>query len=260
MEIPKPKDLLDFKGKTVVVTGASQGIGAGIARRFGEAGAQVIVHYRSGLDGAKSVVEKIRKSGGQALAVAAELTEQSEVEALVNNASEHFGGLDVMVNNAGIFPNARLLDMTRDEWRAMIEANMDTAFLGTQAAARYMKAAGGGAIINLASISAMNPASDHSHYNSSKAGVVMFTQSAAQELGPSGIRVNCISPGLIERPGLEDAWPEGVARWQRSAALGKMGSPEDIGDACLFLASPAARWITGVNLVVDGGVLSSMIY
>ena len=260
MEIPNPKDLLDFTGKVVIVTGASQGIGAGIAQRFGEAGARVIVHYRSGLDGANAVVENIRQSGGQAMAVAAELTDQTDVEALVNSARKHFGRLDVMVNNAGIFPNAALLNMTRDEWRAMIEANMDTAFLGTQAAAHHMKAAGGGAIINLASISAMNPASAHSHYNSAKAGVVMFTRSAAQELGPSGIRVNCISPGLIARPGLEDAWPEGVARWQQSAPLGQMGTPEDIGDACLFLASPAARWITGVNLIVDGGVMSSMIF
>ena len=150
--------------------------------------------------------------------------------------------------------------MTRDQWRTMIETNMDTVFLGTQAVAHLMKVAGSGAIINLASISAMNPASDHSHYNSAKAGVVMFTRSAAQELGPSGIRVNCISPGLVARPSLEDAWPEGVARWQQSAPLDRMGTPEDIGDACLFLASPAARWITGVNLIVDGGVMSSMIF
>jgi NAD(P)-dependent dehydrogenase (short-subunit alcohol dehydrogenase family) len=260
MEIPKPKDLLDFTGKVVVVTGASQGIGAGIAQRFGEAGAGVIVHYRSSRDGADAVVEKIRQSGGEALAVAGELTDQTQVRALVSSAVEHFGGLDVMVNNAGVFPNAGLLDMSHDEWRKMISANLDTAYLGTQAAAHHMKSVGNGAIINLASISAINPASNHSHYNSAKAGVVMLTRSAAQELGPLGIRVNCISPGLISRAGLEGAWPEGVARWQQSAPLGEMGTPEDIGDACLFLASIAARWITGVNLVVDGGVMSSMIF
>ena len=260
MGIPGPGELLDFTGKVVIVTGASQGIGAGIAMRFGQAGAQVIVHYRNGVEGANAVVKAISESGSQAVKVAAEMTDPIEVEALVVKARDLFGRLDVMVNNAGIFPNSTLLDMSREEWRTMMEANMDTAFLGTQGAARIMKATGGGAIINIASISAMNPASDHSHYNSAKAGVAMFTRSAAQELGPFSIRVNCVSPGLVGRPGLEQAWPDGVDRWKASSPLGEIGTPEDIGDACLFLGSPASRWITGANLVVDGGVMSSMIF
>ncbi len=117
-----------------------------------------------------------------------------------------------------------------------------------------------GAIVNIGSISASNPATDHSHYNSAKAAVLMFTRSCAQELGPFGIRVNSVSPGLIHKDGIEEAWPEGVERWQSRAPLRRLGEPEDIADACLFLASPAARWITGHNLVVDGGVLATRIY
>ena len=132
--------------------------------------------------------------------------------------------------------------------------------LCTQAAARHMITTNRGAIVNIGSTSALNPGTDHAHYNSAKAAVIMLTRSAAQELAPYGIRVNAVSPGLIARPGIKDHWPEGVARWENKAPLGRMGEPEDVADACLFLASPAARWITAQNLVLDGGVLSSMIY
>ncbi|MBT7949995.1 MAG: SDR family oxidoreductase [Gammaproteobacteria bacterium] len=258
--IPATKELLDFSAKTVVVTGASQGIGAGIARRFAEAGANVVVHYRGSKEGANKVVESISKNGGHALALQAELSNQEECKRLVTETVKAFGGLDVLVNNAGVFPNVSLMEMSLDDWRAMYSANVETAMLCTQAAAHQMKEAGGGAIVNMGSTSALNPAIDHSHYSSAKAAVVMFTRSAAQELGQYNIRVNTVSPGLIAREGLEENWPDGVARWQKQAPLGRMGEPEDVADGCLFLASPAARWISGQNLVLDGGMLSSMIY
>ena len=258
--VPGINSLFDFTGKAVIVTGASQGIGAGIALRFSEAGASVVVHYRGGESGANELVDNIKGRGGQAITLQADLSDRQAVELLVTETVKSLGGLDVIINNAGIFPNAGLLGMGLDEWHAMYSANVDTTFLCTQAAALQMKKTGGGAIVNMASISALNPGSDHSHYNSAKAAVVMFTRSAAQELGPFDIRVNAVSPGLIERPGIEDQWPDGVSRWQHQSPLGRMGSPEDIADACLFLASPAARWITGQNLIVDGGVMSSMIY
>ena len=123
-----------------------------------------------------------------------------------------------------------------------------------------MRERGGGAIVNVGSILGTNPALDHSHYNSAKAAVLAFTRSAAQELGPFGIRVNSVSPGLIHKDGIERDWPEGVERWLGKVPLGRLGEPEDIADACLFLASPAARWISGQNLAVDGGVLATRIY
>jgi 3-oxoacyl-[acyl-carrier protein] reductase len=113
-----------------------------------------------------------------------------------------------------------------------------------------------GAIVNVASIEGLQPAFAHSHYAASKAGVIMHTRAAALELGPKGIRVNCVSPGLIAAPGIEEGWPAGVARWHAAAPLHRLGTPIDVADAVLFLASPAARWITGANLVVDGGVLA----
>ncbi|NOX70801.1 MAG: SDR family oxidoreductase [Gammaproteobacteria bacterium] len=257
---PGITSLFDFSDKTVVVTGASQGIGEGVVRRFAQAGANVVIHYRGGEAGARVIADEIVAEGGAAISCKADVSIKEEVDRLVNATVDAFGQLDVMVNNAGIFPNAGFLDMSIDDWHEMYRANLDTAFLCTQAAAVQMKKSNGGAIVNMASISALNPGSDHSHYNSAKAAVVMLTRSAAQELGPSNIRVNVVSPGLIYRDGIEDQWPDGVARWKNKAPLGRMGTVTDVADACLFLASPAARFITGQNLVVDGGVMNSMIY
>lgn len=258
--IPKTNELLDFSGKTVIVTGASQGIGAGVARRFAEAGANVVVHYRGGKEGAMAVVDEIIKNGGKATAVQAELSNAQACGDLIQKTLEIYAGLNAIINNAGSFPNSSLMDMKLEDWQAMYSSNLETAMLCTQAAARYMKDNGGGAIINIGSTSAANPAIDHSHYNSAKAAVLMLTRSAAQEFGPYNIRVNTVSPGLISREGIRDAWPDGVERWEKAAPLGRMGEPEDVADACLFFASPAARWISGQNLVLDGGVLCSMIY
>ena len=258
--IPAIQELLDFTNKTVTVTGASQGIGAGIARRFAEAGANVVVHYRGGKAGAEALVDEINAGRGKAIAIKAELAGEDGSKALIAESLKAFGGLDVLINNAGIYPNAALLDMTLEDWQGRYAANVETAMLCTKAAATQMKDSGGGAIVNIGSVSALNPATAHSHYNSAKAAVVMLTRSAAQELGDYNIRVNTVSPGLIARPGIEEQWPEGVKRWQDKAPLRRMGEPEDVADVCLFLASPAARWITGQNLVLDGGLMSSMMY
>jgi len=251
--------LLDFSGKTVLVTGASGGIGAGIARRFAEAGAHIAVHYRSGKTDAEALVSELVATGVKAQAFHANLTSEASVKALVAAVTSHYGTLDVLINNAGIFPNSSIEAMSLEAWQTMMAVNTDTVFLCTREAAKHMKLTGG-AIINIASISGMNAGPDHAHYNASKAAVISFTQSAAQEYGPCGIRVNTVSPGLIERDGIKDAWPEGVERWEKKAPLGRMGTPTDIADACLFLASPAARFITGVNLPVEGGVMASPIY
>lgn len=260
-DVPHPKDLLDLTGRIAIVTGASQGIGAGIAKRFATAGARVVVHYRRDRQAAKHVAAAIVSAGGTAVAITAKLDTEAGVAGFFAETDDRLGPADILINNAGEnFPLHSLADILLTEWQAMFRDNLETMFLCTRAAAAVMRERGGGAIVNIGSISASNPASDHSHYNSAKAAVLAFTRSCAQELGPFGIRVNSVSPGLIHKAGIEKAWPEGVERWLGKVPLGRLGEPEDIADACLFLASPAARWISGQDLAVDGGILATRIY
>jgi NAD(P)-dependent dehydrogenase (short-subunit alcohol dehydrogenase family) len=259
--VPAVRDLLDITGRVAIVTGAGAGIGSAIALRFAEAGAAVIVHYHASEAGALDVVRRIEAMGRQAMAVRANLSSWDEAERLMARTEEAFGRIDVLVNNAGTYPLHPLLQMAETDWEGVIDANLRSVFACTQAAAgRMIRSRSAGSIVNIASIEAENPAPSHSHYNAAKAGVVMFTRSAANELGQYGIRVNAVSPGLIWREGLEEQWPEGVERYQAVVPLARLGRAEDVADACLFLASPAARWISGANLVVDGGVMTHQIY
>jgi NAD(P)-dependent dehydrogenase (short-subunit alcohol dehydrogenase family) len=255
MDVPTTSDLLNFSTKKVLVTGAGQGLGAGIARRFSEAGADVAVNYHTSEDAAETLVADLVGSGNEAVAIRADVTSSDQASALVNEASEKLGGLDVLINNAGSFPLASVMDMTPEEWDEVLKANLYSVFNCTRAAAAQMKDSGG-AIVNIASIEGEAPAAMHSHYSVAKSGVIMHTKASAQELGQFGIRVNCVSPGLMWREGIEEQWPDGVDRWESAAPLTRLGRPEDVADACLFLSSPAARWITGINIVVDGGVMT----
>jgi NAD(P)-dependent dehydrogenase (short-subunit alcohol dehydrogenase family) len=261
MNVPAVRELLDFNEKAVIVTGAGGGIGTGIALRFAEAGANVVVHHRSNEAGAKTLVDRIAATGRKALAVRGDLTQAKDAETLIAETLRAFGRLDVLINNAGSYPLAPLLDMTAEQWDEVIAANLRTVHLCTQAAAReMMRARRGGAIVNIASIEAENPSPLHTHYTAAKAGVVMYTRTVAHEIGHMGIRVNCVSPGLINRKGLKQEWPDGVFGYLEAAPLARLGEPEDVADACLFLASPGARWITGANLLVDGGVLTHRVF
>ncbi|MEM7588336.1 MAG: glucose 1-dehydrogenase [Acidobacteriota bacterium] len=243
------------------VTGAGKGIGAGIARRFAAAGADVVVNFHTSDAGAKAVAKDVETAGRRALLAQADVTRAVDVEALLERTLEAFERLDVVINNAGIYPIAGLTEMTGDDWDRSLDANLKSVFLVTAAAARRMIAqARGGAIVNIASIEGTHPAPMHSHYATAKAGVLMHTRSAALELGAHGIRVNSVSPGLIARPDIEQEWPEGVERWRASAPLERLGEPEDVADACLFLASDAARWITGSDLRVDGGITCHQVF
>ncbi|NCF14118.1 MAG: SDR family oxidoreductase, partial [Gammaproteobacteria bacterium] len=236
--------MLDLTGETVLVTGASGNIGQAIAERLAQAGATIVVHYYRNEPAA---VELAGRLGG-ATVVQANLASEADVDAMYAKSCP-----SMVVNNAAAQPLTSLEDMGYDEWRAMLAANLDGAFLVTQRAARAW-AGKGGAIVNIASIEALDPAVGHGHYATSKAGLVMLSRAAALELGAAGIRINCVSPGLIDKEGLSDEWPDGVARWQDRAPLGRLGTPNDVADAVLFLLSPAARWISGTNLVVDGGM------
>jgi len=256
-----PRELLDFAGKAVLVTGGSRGIGAGIALRFAQAGADLAINYLSSETGALAIAGRIQGMGRQALILQGDVRSRMDVERIVEQSVSRLGRLDVLINNAGVDPLAQLPEMTDLQWAEVVDTNLRGVFVCTQIAASAMIRQGvGGAIVNIASIEAMNPAAGHSHYDAAKAGVVMHTRNAARELGKHGIRVNCVSPGLIDTGSLDTEWPDGVSRYLAAAPLSRTGTPEDVADACLFLASPAARWITGANLVVDGGVLTSTVY
>jgi NAD(P)-dependent dehydrogenase (short-subunit alcohol dehydrogenase family) len=239
---------IDMTGSVVAVTGAGGGIGSGIARRFAAAGAALVVHHHRG-------DAPVLDAPGGIRAVRADLTSVDGPAAVVAAAVDAFGRLDAVINNAGIQPGAGFMDITDDEFEAMLATNVTACHRMTRELAAHVAARGGtGSVVHIASIEGSHPAVGHSHYSTSKAALLMHARAAAVELGPLGVRVNAVSPGLIGRPGIEDAWPEGVGRWLAAAPLGRLGEPDDIGDACVFLCSPLARWITGTNLVVDGGV------
>lgn len=237
-------------GRVALVVGASGGIGHGVAVRFAQAGAAVVVHGHRG--DVRALVAEITTAGGRATAVRADLSAADECRRLVHEAASWGGRLDAVVNSAGAQPVQELAGMTDAQWRAVVDVNLTCAFSCTQAAVEVLTE--GGSVTHIASVEGVNPAAGHAHYSASKAALIMFARSAALEYGPRGVRVNTVSPGLIDRPGLADDWPDGVERWTSAVPLGRLGRPEDVGDACVFLASPMASWITGNNLVVDGGI------
>jgi len=252
---PNISDLLDLRGKKALVTGASGNIGQAVARRLSEAGAAVALHYLGGRKAANQLQAEIEDAGGNAVTIKADLKSDFSTAKMFANLERDDWEIDLVVNNAAVQPVEALADISPEDWQHVLAANLESAFLVTRQAHRNLcERKAGGAIVNVVSIEGLDPAVGHAHYASSKAGLLMFTRAAALEYGPQGIRVNAVSPGLVERDGLQDEWPEGVERWQYKAPLGRLGLPNDVADAVLFLLSPAARWISGANLVVDGGM------
>lgn len=251
---PRVKDLLDLTGLVVLVTGSSSGIGAGIAARLHEAGANIVLHCSNNRAGADALAAKLLT---RVTVVQGDV--QHDAERLCSQAVSVFGKLDALVNNAGIQPVKPLLELTSTDIAEMLRVNVQGVIELTQAAAKQMLH-NGGAIVNISSIEGLQPAFNHSHYATAKAAVIMYTRAAALELGRYGIRVNAIAPGLINRDGLEAAWADGVSRWCESCPLERLGTPEDVADAVLFLVSKASRWVTGATLAVDGGMLTNTLW
>lgn len=253
--LPSVTDLLDLTNQTILVTGASGNIGAGIARRLHEAGANVALHCTSN----RAAVETLAVTLGSRVVIVQGDVER-DAERMCAETSGALSTLTGLVNNAGIQPVRPLLEQTLEDRAEMLRVNTLGVMALTAAAAKTMISSGGGTIVNIASIEGLQPALGHSHYTTSKAAVLMHTRSAALELGRYGIRVNAVAPGLIDVPGLETAWPEGVQRWHAACPLERLGQPDDVADAVLFLMSSAARWITGATLAVDGGVLTNNVW
>jgi 3-oxoacyl-[acyl-carrier protein] reductase len=244
----------EFEGQVVVVTGAGKGIGRGIARGFAQRGGRVVVSGRTS-PSLEKVADEIKGAGGEALVVKTDVSRAREVQALVTATVERYGRLDVLVNNAGIYMTSLVVDMSEAEWDETIDVDLKGVFFCSQAAARQMVKQRSGRIINITSIAQIRGGTPgHAHYGAAKAGVGAFTKTLAKELGPFGISVNCVAPGLIEDTDMGEVSKTLVGdAYLSTIPLGCLGRVQDIVDAVLFLASDRARYITGETLNVNGG-------
>ncbi|MFT3722927.1 MAG: glucose 1-dehydrogenase [Hyphomonadaceae bacterium] len=248
----------DLKGKVVLVTGGTRGIGRGIALALGAAGAKVIVSGRDSAAGAE-VIADIENAGGEGVVVASDLMSDADVETLVPRAIEQFGQLDVLVNNAGIDADAPALGYPLESFRKVLRFNLEVPFRLAQQAAEHLVPRGGGVIINIASVLSFSAVPEAVSYAAAKHGLVGLTRVLAVEWGKLGVRVNAIAPGLIQTDMTSYLWKgeTGAAYVARRIPLGRIGQPRDIGGAVVFLASDAADFIHGETIAIDGGFLAT---
>ncbi len=248
-------NLKKLAGKIAVVTGASKGIGAAIAEHLAAAGAAVVVNYASSKAGADEVVKRITEKDGRAIAVQADLAKPEDIQRLFAETKKAFGKLDILVNNAGVYEFAPLEAITPEHFHKQYNLNVLGLLLATQEAVKYFGPAGG-SVINISSVAATLAPATSSVYSGTKAAVNAITSSLAKELGPRKIRVNSINPGMVETEGLHAAGiHESDFRKQIEAStpLGRIGQPQDIAPAAVFLASQDSSWITGETLYISGG-------
>ncbi|MEX2139813.1 MAG: glucose 1-dehydrogenase [Pirellulales bacterium] len=243
-------------GKVAIVTGASKGIGAAIARSLAEAGAAVVVNYASSKAGAEKVVADIARAGGRAIAVQADVALQPDIQRLFAETKQAFDRVNILVNNAGIYEFAPLESVTPEHFHKQFNLNVLGLILASQEAARHFGSAGG-SIVNISSVAATLAPPTTSVYSATKAAVNAVTRSLAQELGPRKIRVNAVNPGMVETEGVHAA---GIAEsdfrkaTEAQTPLGRIGQPQDIAPAVVFLASDDSAWITGETLYISGGL------
>jgi 3-oxoacyl-[acyl-carrier protein] reductase len=244
----------ELSGKVAVVTGASKGIGAQIAKQLATEGASVVVNYASSKGGADEVVAAILKDGGKAVAVQADVAKSADVKRLFAATKDAFGRLDILVNNAGVFTFASLEQVTEEDFRRQFDTNVLGAILATQEALAYFGAAGG-SVINLSSISSTNPVPNSVVYSASKSAVDAVTKALANELAGRKIRVNVIAPGMTATEGLAAMGVDDGAAKSIGAGLpmGRIGKPGDIAEVAAFLASDRSAWVTGERITVSGG-------
>jgi len=253
-----------LKGQKAIVTGANSGIGKAIAIALGHAGAEVVVNYRDGEDAAVAVVKEIAQGGSRALAIRADVSREAEVKDLFRSAIEQLGTVDILINNAGLQRDAPFEDLTLDQWNAVIGVNLTGQFLCAREAVREFKRRGvvpevsraAGKIICISSVHEVIPWAGHVNYAASKGGVMLMMKSLAQEVAPHRIRVNSIAPGAVRTPINRDAWstPEALDALLRLIPYKRIGEPEDIARAAVWLASDEADYVNGISLFVDGGM------
>lgn len=245
-----------FTGKRVLVTGGSRGIGRAIVLAFAQRGAEVAFCYRSDHAAAKEVKQAGADFGAQIDRFQTDVTDAAAVAALVGRVQGERGAIDVLVNNAGSFPATKVIDMAPAEWDAVVRTNLYSVFYCCQAVLPGMIAAGGGAIINIASIAGQRGSTRHAHYAAAKGGVLAFTRSLAREVIEHNIRVNAVSPGRIATELLvNEQTAHEFARWMADTPARRLGTPEEVAEVVLFLASPASSYIVGETIAVNGGLL-----
>ena len=238
-------------GKVAVITGASKGIGAAIAKELAAEGASVVVNYATSQEGAQKVVDAIREAGGEGIAVAGDVTKAAEAQGIIDAAIQHYGKLDILVNNAGVYAFAPLEQITAEDFHRHFDLNVLGLLLVTQAAVKHLRE--GGSIINVGALISRHPLPGGAVYGASKAAVDAITGTLAQELGGQKIRVNSLNPGPVETEGSaifgEDFLHHAIAQ----TPLGRVGQPRDIATVAVFLASDDAGWLTGERLFASGG-------
>jgi len=247
-------DLL--KGKVVLITGASRGIGRAMAQKFAQEGATVAFTYLSSVEKGQALEDELRQFGGQVKGYRSDASDFKAADDLVNQVMADFGKLDVLVNNAGITKDGLLMRMSEEQWDTVINVNLKSVFNLTKAAIKPMMKAKAGSIINLTSVVGIRGNAGQANYAASKAGIIGFTKSVALELGSRNIRSNAIAPGFIETEMTGEINEKAVEEWKQQIPMKRGGQPDEVADCAVFLASDLSRYITGQVLQVDGGMLT----
>jgi 3-oxoacyl-[acyl-carrier protein] reductase len=245
-----------LSGKTALITGASKGIGRSIALKFAEQGANVAFTYLSSVEQGQALEAELAAKGVKAKGYRSDASKFTEADKLINDVAADFGSLDVLVNNAGITADNLLLRLTEEAWDKIMNVNLKSCFNTVKAVCKPMMKQKGGSIINMTSVVGLKGNAGQSNYAASKAGIIGFTKSIALELGSRGIRSNAIAPGFIETEMTAVLDPKTVQSWRDAIPLKRGGKPEDVADACVFLASDMSAYITGQVIQVDGGMLT----
>jgi 3-oxoacyl-[acyl-carrier protein] reductase len=243
-------------GKVALITGASRGIGRAIAQRFAQEGANVAFTYLSSVEKGQALEAELAQFGITAKGYRSDASDYKAAEELVTQVLADFGRLDILINNAGVTRDGLLMRMTEEQWDSVITINLKSVFNLTKAAIKPMMKAKIGSIINLTSVVGIRGNAGQANYAASKAGIIGFTKSVALELGSRNIRSNAIAPGFIETEMTGELNEKAIEEWKQSIPLKRGGQPEEVADACLFLASDLSRYITGQVLQVDGGMLT----
>ncbi len=247
---------IDLSGKIALVTGASRGIGAVVAARLAEAGARVGVNYHASADAATVVVDSINKAGGEAFLVGGDVSQEDKAKAVINNLVEHFGGIDILINNAGINKDQLLIRMKPEDFDSVISVNLRGAFLCTRYAMTHLIRQRSGRVINMSSVVGLSGNPGQANYAAAKAGLIGLTKAVAREVASRNVTVNALAPGYITTAMVDELSEATQAKILERIPMGRFGKPEDVAEAVIFLCSDGAGYITGQVLTIDGGMIA----